>query len=625
MKAPAIDQPLNVGIASLIALVAGMAMFVSGNAGVTTASAAETFAPFDLRQVKVGGEIGRRIDMTCKNNLLVLKVDEDFLGPFQKRTARDGYVGLGKTIEAAVRFAVNTQDEKLIAFKRHLVEETIKTQLPDGYIGILTEDARMWSMWDIHEMGYLITGLAADHHYFGEKRSLQAAGKLADYILDRWAKMPSDWPQQTHYIPDFATMGLDRAILALYRETGEPRYLDFCLKQRALATWNLGIVVGRREQMEGDASAYISKCVAQLELHRLQPTPELLSQSRRLVRFLTEGDGMCITGAIGLYECFTDDQDGRDGLGETCATAYQLRLFDNMLQIEGKSVYGDLLERTIYNTLFAAQSRDGRQLRYYTPTEGKREYFDADTYCCPCNYRRALSELPAMIYYQSNAGLAVNLYTNSEATGKLHDGTALKIRQETDYPTSGHVVLRVDPSKSSRFPLQLRIPRWCDKHVAASVNGQPIDRPIVPGTFLTIDRQWKAGDQVTLDMPMSWRLVFGRKRQSGRAAVMRGAVVFCLNPAQDKSLEAKDGADLGHIVLDPASLRDAAGRDMVRPGGIACQATAGRGGTGITFCSGLSLVLTEFPDPVGQCTYFRLPDLSAAAPDELAGKIDELR
>jgi uncharacterized protein len=430
--------------------------------------------------------------------------------------------------------------------------------------------------------------------------------------------MPADWSKQTHYIPDFVTMGLDRAILALHRETGQRRFLDFCLKQRTFLTWNLGIVVGRRERMEGDASAYTSKCVAQLELFGLQPDPRLLPQSQRLVRFLTDGDGMCITGAIGLMECFIDDQDGRGGLGETCATAYQLWLFDHLLQIEGKSVYGDLLERTIYNTLFAAQSPDGRNIRYYTPMEGPREYFGGDTYCCPCNFRRVISELPAMIYYRSNGGVAVNLYTPSEATIELSNDASVRVRQETDYPTSGHVECRVDPSKPVQFPLQLRIPHWCNKNVAASVNGQPIGQPIVPGTFLTIDRLWKSGDRVTLDMPMSWRLVLGRKRQSGRAAVMRGPVVFCLNPAQDESLKGKDGADLGYMVLDPSSLKDAStGGDAARPNGMACQVIAGRGGTGVEFCSGLSLRLTEFSDPEGKCVYFRLPDLSVGVPDEL--------
>ncbi|MDD4869163.1 MAG: glycoside hydrolase family 127 protein [Kiritimatiellae bacterium] len=579
-------------------------------------SPAGVLAPLDLQQVKVGGEIGRRIDVTVNNNLLVLDVDKDFLLPFQKKNNHSGYVGLGKTIEAAVRFAAYTKNDKVFALKKHLVEETIKTQESDGYIGIMAKDARMWRMWDIHEMGYILLGLTSDYRYFREKRSLDAACKLADYIIQRWSTMPSDWSRQTHYCTDSAVMGLDRAMVALYRETGEQRFLTFCVKERSLLTWNLGIVIGRRELMEGDASAYFSKCVSQLELNHLQPQSKLLLQSQRLVRFMTAADGMCITGAIGQWEVFTDDQDVRGGLGETCATVYQLRVFDNMLQIEGKPVYGDLLERTIYNTLFAAQSSDGRKLRYYTPLEGNREYFQNDTYCCPCNYRRAISELPAMIYYQSRNGLAVNLYTPSEASIELGGNVSVKIRQETDYPTSGRVTVRLDPAKPVKFPLQLRIPKWCDK-AAATVNGQPVREQIIPGTFLSIKREWKAGDQVILDMPMTWRLVLGRKRQSGRAAVMRGPVVFCLNPAQDESLRNRDGADLGCIVLDSTSLTDSPGGDAFRPRSMVCQVKAGRGGTGVAFCSGLSLRLTEFVDPDGKCVYFRLPDLSVAVPDEL--------
>ncbi len=70
------------------------------------------------------------------------------------------------------------------------------------------------------------------------------------------------------------------------------------------------------------------------------------------------------------------------------------------------------MDRTIYNTLFAAQSPDGRRLRYYSPVEGPRVYFEGDTYCCPCNYRRIVAELPQMVYYQQENGVTVNLYTS---------------------------------------------------------------------------------------------------------------------------------------------------------------------------------------------------------------------
>ena len=411
--------------------------------------------------------------------------------------------------------------------------------------------------------------------------------------------------------------GLERTLLTLYGETKNSAYLDFCVKTRALPDWDLRLVIGRRMGIEGHMYAYLTRCLGQLELYRLQPDEKLLRSTRRAMQFLTAGDGACITGGAGQWEIWTDDQDGRGALGETCATAYQLRVYDSLLRLEGKSGYGDLMERTIYNALFAAQSADGRRIRYYTALEGPREYFEQDNFCCPGNFRRIMAELPTMVYYRTNdSGLAVNLFTPSEASFKLHDDVSLKIRQETDYPTSGKVVICVDPSRPERFPLQLRIPRWCGK-ATVTVNGQPWEKPAVSGEFLSMDRQWNAGDRVTLDMAMPWRYVLGRKRQAGRAAVMRGPLVFCLNPAQNETLAKMDAADLGGMMLHPATLKGSSGGDSVRPAGSACTVDVGIAGYEMGIKTNFSLRLKEFPDPEGRCIYLRLPDLSVAVPDEL--------
>ena len=82
-------------------------------------------------------------------------------------------------------------------------------------------------------------------------------------------------------------------------------------------------------------------------------------------------------------------------------------------------------------------------------------------------------------------------------------------------------VFRIDPSQPARFPLRLRIPRWCGS-AAVTVNDRPVDRAMTAGTFLTLQRQWRAGDRVELQLPMSWRLVRGRKAQAGRVAIVRG-------------------------------------------------------------------------------------------------------
>jgi DUF1680 family protein len=354
----------------------------------------DALAPLDLREVKVGGEIGRRIAVTVDNNLLKLEADRDFLRPFlEEKEKRSGaYIGLGKTLDAAVKFAAYTGDPKVLALRKHFVAEVLRAQEPDGYIGTLPPAKRVAALWDVHEMGYLIWALVEDHRYFGEAQSLAAARKAADYLLKNWSAIGPDWGARSDVAPHVAFTGLERTMLALHRATGEPSYLKFCVEARALPEWDLGIVVGRRRGIEGHVYAYMARCLAQLELHRMQPAAGLLRPTQRAMDFMTERDGMLATGSCGQCEIWTADQDARGDVGEACALAYQLRVFDSLLRLNADARMGDLMERTIYNALFASQSPDGRRLRYFAPLEGNRVYWNADTYCCPCNFRRIIAE-----------------------------------------------------------------------------------------------------------------------------------------------------------------------------------------------------------------------------------------
>ncbi len=577
----------------------------------------DMFVHVDLRQVKVGGEIGRRIDVTVTNNILRLNVDKDFLASFKKREPKAGYIGLGKLIDSVVKTAAYTGDERVIGLKKHLVDEIVSAQEADGYIGNMVPEKRMWQLWDVHEMGYIIYSLISDYLYFGEKKSLEAARKAADYIIKRWPEMPADWGEKTSVGVHVGVTGIDRTILALYKVTGERKYLDFCLKDRAIQDWAVPVIVGRRKLIEGHTYAFMAACLAQLELYRVKPEEKLLGQTFNAIDFMTAKDGMAITGGVGQWEIWTDDQDGRGELSESCSTAYQLRVYDSLLCLKGDSRFGDLMERTIFNTLFAAQSPEGRKIRYFAPFEGPRVYHSGDTYCCPCNYRRIVAELPLFVYYRSGRGLAANLYAKSQVKFENADGTSVIVKQETDYPNSGNVTIGVEPSKPAAFPLKLRIPSWC-RDARITVNGRQHDKPAVAGTFAVIDREWKTGDTVVLDMPMKWRLVEGKKRQAGRVAVMRGPQVFTLNPDQDKNLAKKDGADLGRMVIDLAGIEETPiSSDAVRPDGIACRLKAGSSGFGMDNPKNVTLTLTEFPDPNGKCTYFRTPDMSVAVQDEL--------
>lgn len=585
----------------------------------------DLLTPFDLHRVEVGGEIGRRIDMTLRRNLLVLDVDKDFIAPFRHQEGiTDGrathYVALGKLIDAAVSFAAYIGDPEVASFKDHIVRETVKAQGPDGYIGTMKPAERMQRNYDIHEMAYIVLGLARNYGQFGDDASVKAAVGLANYIMDNWAGANQK----------LTTCGLEQAFIALSNVTGDRAYSDFSADTKMGKRIGYATLREWQRPVEGHTYRYLARCLAQQDLYRVQPQDSLLNQSRRAVEYLTSSDGLVITGTCSYGEVWHGDQNGSGHLGESCATAYLIRLLDSLIRLEGDLRYGDIMERSIYNALFGAQSTDGRRLRYYTAFEGGRTYFDEersaknpdepkvrlnsyDTYCCPGNFRRIMAELPSKVYYRTADGLAINLYTSSAAEIDLGEGVSLAVQQKTDYPNSGDVEIYLTPSKSITFPLRLRIPRWCSQGQVL-VNGEPEDGPVVGGTSIEITRNWEAGDLVTLHMPMPWRFIRGRKRQAGRVALMRGPVLYCLGPAHNNGLTT--GVDLSKITIDLASLEAPTEDDTVRPGGLKCSVLARYGDRDSKQSPDLRLHPTEFPDPTGEAVYF-VPSEDIAVPDEL--------
>ena len=573
-----------------------------------------------LSSVKVEGEMGRRIDLTIKSNLLELDVDKDFLAPFLvKETKKSNYIGLGKLIDATAKFAAYSGDSKVIALKNKLTSSIVKAQETDGYLGNMAPSNRMWKLWDVHEVGYIIYGLITDYTLFGSESSLAAAKKGGDYLLRNWSSMPIGWQDSTGVGLHVAGIGIDRTMIALFKATKDRRYLDFCDKVLHLSQWNPGIVLGRRKLVEGHIYSYMAASLAQLELYRLEQDKNLLIPTMNAIDFLFNQNGVAISGGAGQVEIWTNDQDGGRDLGETCATAYQLRVYDNLLRIKEDSRYGDIMERTIFNALFGAQSTDGRKVRYFTPLEGDRSYHDADTYCCPNNYRRILAELPSMVYYKSGNGVAVNLYTSSKATIQLGANREVGLTQQTDYPNSGQVILKIDPLTTAVFPVKLRIPLWC-KNASVAINGVIAKVNCKPGFFAILVREWKRGDQITLQLPMEWRLVKGRERQAGRVAIMRGPLLFGLNPTQEKSLENRSAADLGRLIVSKKMLAPLAiHADGFYPTAIGCHLKAGSKMWAMDNPGDLDLLFSEFADPGIRCTYFKTPNLTEAVEDELIG------
>ena len=61
--------------------------------------------------------------------------------------------------------------------------------------------------------------------------------------------------------------------------------------------------------------------------------------------------------------------------------------------------------------------------------------------------------------------------------------------------------MTVKTAAPAAFTLRLRVPAWAKNGNTVKINGEVIDLPCQPNTWLTIDRVWNDGDEVQVDLP----------------------------------------------------------------------------------------------------------------------------
>ena len=83
--------------------------------------------------------------------------------------------------------------------------------------------------------------------------------------------------------------------------------------------------------------------------------------------------------------------------------------------------------------------------------------------------------------------------------------------------------------------IRLRVPGWC-KNYTIAVNDEAMELPVEKG-YVVIDRKWKNGDFVDLQMDMPVEVVAADprvKEDEGMRAIQRGPIVYCIEEADNK-------------------------------------------------------------------------------------------
>ena len=128
-------------------------------------------------------------------------------------------------------------------------------------------------------------------------------------------------------------------------------------------------------------------------------------------------------------------------------------------------------------------------------------------------------------------------------------GQRVVVKQRTEYPWQGRVMLHVSPATAIAFALALRIPGWC-RDAKVRINGKAVKTAgLVKKGYLYLQREWRSGDRVELVLEMPVERIESRpevRSNCGRVALQRGPVVYCLE-------EVDNGPDLAEIALPRAA------------------------------------------------------------------------
>ncbi len=480
-----------------------------------------------------------------------------------------------KYMEALSYMYAQDKDPKILKELDDEIAIIGKAQEKDGYIHTKIEiDPKIdrFSNRKYHEMynyGHLFTSASIHYRVTGQRNFLDIAIKAANVLCTYF--MPDDKKYVRFGFNQTQIMGL----VELYRTVGDERYLRLAEKfidnrgkygiEETPETkgYPVGDMVQEftslRKSTEavGHAVLALYYYAGAADVYSETGEKALIDALDRLWENVTEKK-MYVTGAVGQthYGASTNRQMIEEGFideymmpnmtayNETCANICNSMFSYRMLGIHGESKYADIMELVTFNNGLSGISLDGKHYYYANPLrtiDGTRNYKKMNTefpdrqsylecFCCPPNLVRTVAKLSGWAYSKSANGIAVNLYGGNQLVTTLLDGSAIELSQVTKYPWEGTVKITIDKCKKEAFDMMLRIPGWADGS-KITVNGKEAGIKVTTGEFAIINRQWKQGDVIALDMPMDVKFVEGNTRieeTRNQVAVKRGPIVYCV-------------------------------------------------------------------------------------------------
>ncbi len=436
-----------------------------------------------------------------------------------------------------IQMAFTLNDPELIARATQWVDDMLKNQREDGYLGTYYEpDAKIYEDYNAWGTFCGMRGLLAFYEATGREDVFDAVYRCMLWFCDTWTGN-----KKTSY----EGPSLIEIMVFCYYRTGDERLIRFCEEyEEFLCNTKTAFKVSYKSFLY-DKLEFNSNHTAGYGIQIRQPALlysatgklDYLKASERVIEGI-RAIGTHITGSpVSITEYLGPVSSTAET--EYCSYAFFNQTFSCMSFITGNAKYGDYMEELFYNGAQGARKKDERAIAYlsspnqlYATNESSSAMIDMQVYspcypvsCCPVN---AVAVVPEFVRGMMLKDDADNVYMTAYGPCKL-SYNGIEIEERTLYPFRNNIDFIIGSDKE--FSVFLKIPSWSCGH-SVSINGESIEVKADEFGYAEVRRAWMRGDKLTVSFAMRTevlRIDDSLACKKYPIAIRRGALVYSMH------------------------------------------------------------------------------------------------